>query len=105
MIDHPGGMQEAGAVAQRSEAEARAAAVEALELVERGERNSLDNLRDAICAYLVVLKAEGASKDQALEKVRELIATPASADTTWLLPAAREALTELATHWCTQQYL
>ncbi len=85
-------------------AEARDTALAALALVERGERNSLDNLRDAVCTYLTVLKAGGCSKDDALERVRALIATPVSPDPTWLLPAAREALMDLAMHWCTQQY-
>ncbi len=85
-------------------AEARANALAALEQVERGERDSLDNLRDAMCAYLTALKADGVSKKEALETIRALIAVPASPDPTWLLPAAREALIDLATHWCTQQY-
>ena len=85
-------------------AAARAAAVEALARVEQGERNSLDRLRDAICSYLAALRAEGVTKKDALEQVRTVVATPASADESWLLPAAREALTDLAMHWCTQQY-
>ena len=89
----------------RSTAEAREAAVEALALVEHGERNSLDRLRDAVCGYLTALRAEGLEKPEALERVRELIANPTSGNETWLLPAAREALTDLAMHWCTQQYV
>jgi len=88
----------------RSTAEAREAAREALALVERGERNSLDRLRDAVCSYVAALHAEGLGKEEALEKVRLLIASPTSSEDTWLLPVAREALTDLAMHWCTQQY-
>jgi len=78
--------------------------VEALALVERGERNSLDRLRDTVCGYLTALRAEGVQKDEALERIRVLISNAPSRDETWLLPAAREALTDLAMHWCTQQY-
>ena len=91
-------------VTTRTSAEARARAVEALHLVEHGERSSLDGLRDAICTYLTLLRREGISKPDALEQIRALVTTPTSNERTWLLPAAREALTDLATHWCTEQY-
>jgi hypothetical protein len=105
MTNHFGGEEPDASVAQRTTAEARDGAVEALKYVERGERNSLDRLRDAMCTYLSALKAEGISRDDALERIRSLIATPASGDPTWLLPAAREALMDLAMHWCTEEYL
>ncbi len=103
-VTHPTGPSDATVGARRAIAEARDSALAALALVERGERNSLDNLRDAVCTYLTVLKAGGCSKDDALERVRALIATPVSPDPSWLLPTAREALMDLAMHWCTQQY-
>lgn len=90
--------------ATRTTAETRAAAVHALRAVEEGQRDSLDTLRDAICNYLTALRAEGLSKDVALERVRSVIAEPASDEPGWLLPAAREALMDLAMYWCSEQY-
>ena len=104
-MNPPPGIKSAEVVAPRPSAEAREAVLEALTLVERGERDSLDNLRDAVCAYLSALKAEGVPREDALEQIRAVIAEPVSTDPTWLLPAAREALMDLATHWCTQQYM
>ena len=83
---------------------ARARAVDALRAVEEGQRDSLDRLRTAICTYLSALKSEGVPGPEALERVREVIATPGSADPGWLLPAAREALMDLAMHWCKEQH-
>ena len=85
-------------------AEARAAAVQAVRAVEEGERDSLDRLRGAICSYLSALRADGVEKAAALDQVRAVIAEPVSADPGWLLPAAREALMDLAMHWCIEQY-
>ena len=84
--------------------DARALAVDALRAVEEGERDSLDRLRAAICTYLSALRAEGLPKADALERVREVIGTPASSNPGWLLPAARDALVDLAMHWCTEAY-
>ena len=84
-------------------AAARQHATEALLRVERGERNALDGLREAICTYRSALEADGTTREDALQRVRELIATPASSEHTWLLPAAREALMDLAMYWCAQQ--
>ena len=92
-----------GAVSGLSE-DARALAVDALRAVEEGQRDSLDRLRTALCGYLAALRTEGLPKEAALERVRALIAAPGSGDPGWLLPAAREALMELAMHWCTEQY-
>ncbi len=93
----------AGAAA-RTTADARAAAVLALRAVEEGQRDSLDALRTTLCSYLTALRAEGIPKEEALERIREVIAQPATDDPGWLLPAAREALMDLAMHWCTEQY-
>ena len=88
--------------ATRTTEEARAAAVHALRAVEEGQRDSLDTLRSAICSYLSALRAEGLDKADALARIRSLIAAPASHDPGWLLPAAREALMDLAMYWCTE---
>ena len=86
-------------------AEARANVVEALGKMERGERNALDALRDVLCGFVSALKAEGATRDQAIEAVRRLISEPASSDGAFrLLPPAREALIELSMHWCGEEF-
>ena len=84
--------------------EARANVVAALGKMERGERNSLDGLRDVLCAFVGALKAEGASRDQAMEAVRQVISEPATAEAFRLLAPAREALIELSIYWCTEEY-
>jgi hypothetical protein len=77
----------------------------ALASVERGERNALEGLREALCGFVVELRKEGASRDEAIAAVRELMTEPATAaGMAVLLPPAREALVELSTYWCAQEY-
>ena len=91
--------------ASPSTAEARASVVDALGRMERGERNSLDLLRDVLCAFVTVLKSRGASRDEAIEAVRSVISEPATSEGAFrLLPPAREALIELSIHWCAEAY-
>lgn len=90
--------------ATHTSGDARAAAIDALRAVEEGQRDSLDRLRHALCSYLTALRADGLAKAEALEQVRAVIASPASDEPGWLLPAAREALMDLAMHWCVEQY-
>jgi hypothetical protein len=79
--------------------------VRALQRVEQGERDSLEELRSALCAFVSALRLEGADKDTATRVVTELIMTPASpAGESNLRAPAREALIELATHWCAEQF-
>ena len=86
-------------------ADARASVIDALGRMERGERNSLDILRDVLCVYVTSLKAEGATRDQAIEAVRRVIAEPTTVEGAFrLLPPAREALVELALHWCGEEF-
>jgi hypothetical protein len=86
-------------------AEARANVVDALGKMERGERNSLDILRSVLCTYVTTLKAEGASREQAIEAVRKVISEPTTPDGAFrLLAPAREALIELSVHWCGEEY-
>jgi len=85
-------------------AEARANVVVALGKMERGERNALDTLRDVLCTFVGVMKSEGASRDEAIEAVRRIISEPATAESFRLLAPAREALIELSTHWCAEEY-
>jgi hypothetical protein len=79
--------------------------VQALERLERSERDAVDELREAICGFVGSLRGEGASGEQVKEAVRALIATPASTEGALnLAPAVREALVELAVHWCSDEY-
>jgi hypothetical protein len=97
--DHPGPMT------ALEIAEARENVVDALGRMERGERNSLDLLREVLCVFVTALKAEGATRNQAMEAVRRVISEPTSTEGAFrLLPPAREALVELATHWCGEEF-
>lgn len=79
--------------------------VDALGRMERGERNSLDPLRDVLCTFVSALKSEGASRDQAIEAVRRVISGPATSDGAFrLLAPAREALIELSIYWCGEDF-
>ena len=85
-------------------AEARENVVAALARMERGERNALDGLREALCTFVGVMKSEGASREQAVEAVRQVISEPATADAFRLVAPAREALIELSLHWCAEEF-
>ena len=96
--------QAADASAARSE-HARTLAIRALERLERGERNALEEVRETLCAFIAHVRAEGMPREQALEIVRTLVSTPQSpAGGPSLTPAAREALVELSTYWCVAEY-
>ena len=100
-----GGQSHQAALVTHEVADARAGVITALSRMERGERDSLDALREALCTFVSALKAEGVSRDEALEAVRHVISEPASVEGTFRLPApAREALIELSTHWCAEEY-
>ena len=86
-------------------ADARRGVALALASVERGERNALEGLRQALCSFVVALREGGASKEDAMAAVKALMAEPATPDGAMtLLPPAREALVELSTYWCAQEY-
>jgi hypothetical protein len=94
-----------GSVPQRVAISARDGVVRALERVERGERNGLDRLRTALCAYVRALRDTGASKEEVIQAVRVLVSNPVNADARFgLLHPARVALVELSTHWCSEEY-
>ena len=79
--------------------------VNALGRLERSERDAVDGLRTAICGFVGSLRAEGATQEQVVEAVRTLVASPATADGALnLAPAVREALVELAIHWCVDEW-
>ena len=85
--------------------EARANAALALRRVEEGERDSLDGLRDALCAFIGALRDEGKSRTEAIGAVSELITSVPDAESASLLsPIAREALVQLSTHWCNEEF-
>lgn len=83
----------------------RSYVVSALRRVEQGERDSLEELRSALCSFVSALRAEGFDKTRATQVVVELIMTPTEpAGETNLQAPAREALVELSTHWCAEEF-
>ena len=83
----------------------RSHVIKALQRVEQGERDSLEDLRQALCSFVGALRAEGVEKDAAIRAVADLIMTPASPEgDSNLRPPAREALIELSTHWCAEEF-
>ena len=83
----------------------RAQVVSALQRVEQGERDSLEGLRAALCAFVSALRAEGVSREDATRAVTKLIMQPASPlGESALVAPAREALIELSTHWCAEEF-
>ena len=82
----------------------RAAVRSALQRVEQGERDSLDGLKSALCAFVAALRAEGVTKEEAAQTVAALIREPTGTQGTLLLEPAREALVELSTHWCAGEF-
>jgi hypothetical protein len=84
---------------------ARAALVQALARVERGERDGLEELHKASCAFVAALRKEGATKEQILDEVRQVAASPVTPEgASKIPPIAREALAELTLRWCTDEY-
>ena len=58
-----------------------------------------------MCGFISALRAEGFATDAALAAVRELVSSPVTPDGGLsLLPPAREALAELTSHWCAEEY-
>lgn len=88
----------------RNSAGKRDRVVAALRGVEQGERESLDSLRTALFDYIATLRAEGIGAEDVRRIVADLIATQGDADGERKLPGmAREALVELASHWCAEE--
>ena len=82
----------------------REAVREALKRVEQGERDSLEGLKSALCAFVAGLRAEGVSREEAAETVAAMIREPAGTQGTLLPEPARDALVELSTHWCAGEF-
>jgi hypothetical protein len=105
VLSHPDPQEFAQTNVHRAAAEMRAAVAQALARLERGERNALDNLREAVCAFVLALRTSGSSREAAVEEVRTVMSQPSGSGTEHsILPPAREALVELSTHWCADQY-
>lgn len=84
---------------------ARSRVLTALEHLERGHRDAMEELRVSICEYVGVLRRQGSSRDETFANVRLLITTPATEDgMVALTPIVREALTELTLQWCAAEY-
>ena len=83
----------------------RGRAVSALEHLEHGNRDAMEELRVAICEYVGALRKQGETREATLEAVRTLVTTPASPEgAVALTPIVRDALAELTLEWCAAEY-
>jgi hypothetical protein len=86
-------------------AAARARAESALGHLEHGHRDAMEELREALCAYVGSARRDGASREETLEAVRVLVAKPVTPDGALALtPIVRDALAELTLQWCQAEY-
>jgi hypothetical protein len=84
---------------------ARSAVTAALGRVENGQRDALEELRQALCAYVEVLRRAGQTRDAVLSEIRQIMAQPATPGGAYSLrPIVREALAELTLEWCRAEY-
>ncbi len=104
MSEQPEQARADGETVRRRE-NARAEVVRALGVLERSERNGLEELRQSLCAFIAALRAGSVPRDEAITIVRTLIETPVTPEGRFaLLPQAREALLELSMQWCAEEY-
>ena len=83
----------------------RGRAVSALENLEHGNRDAMEELRVALCEYVGALRKQGETREATLEAVRTLVTTPASPEgAVALTPIVRDALAELTLEWCAAEY-
>lgn len=81
------------------------ALLEALEGLETGARNSIEELRKALCAYVGARRRAGDAAEKVLADVRELVTHPVTVDgAIKVTPLAREALVDLSVRWCTEEF-
>ena len=91
----------AGSGSPRAEDEVR----RALAWCERGERDSLELLQQALCAFVSARRRDGATRDSVLGEVRQLVGESFTPERISMLPAVtREALAELTLQWCEKEY-
>ena len=65
----------------------------------------MEELREALCAYVGALRRQGLTREATLEAVRSFVATPVTADGAYALtPVVRDALAELTQQWCGAEY-
>jgi hypothetical protein len=84
---------------------ARERATTALGRLEHGQRDAMDELREALCSYVGALRGEGWTREATLATVRTLIGTPVTPDGALALtPIVRGALAELTLQWCEAEY-
>lgn len=84
---------------------ARQRATSALGRLEHGQRDAMDELREALCGLVGALRHEGWTREATLATVRTLIATPVNPDgADALTPIVRDALAELTLEWCHAEY-
>ena len=77
----------------------------ALGRVEGGQRDALDELRVALCAYVGALRRAGWARDAVLSRIREVMTQPATpGGALSLTPIVREALADLTLEWCRAEY-
>ena len=80
---------------------ARERAASALGRLEHGQRDAMEELREALCGYVGALRQEGWTREATLATVRTLVATPVTPDgAIALTPIVRDALAELTLEWC-----
>jgi hypothetical protein len=84
---------------------ARQRATSALGRLEHGQRDAMDELREALCGFVGALRHEGWTREATLATVRTLIAMPVNHDgADALTPIVRDALAELTLEWCQAEY-
>ena len=84
---------------------ARDEARTAMRNLEQGQRDGMEELRVALCAYVGAMRRAGSTREATLAAVRTFVATPATPDgAIALTPIVREALAELTLEWCAAEY-
>jgi hypothetical protein len=84
---------------------ARAGVVRALGDLECGTRDALEALHVALCRLVAVLRRTGRSCEEIVADIRDIAMQPVTPDGANKIPRlAREALADLTTRWCEDEY-
>jgi|SRR6185503_3741987 len=103
MSEHAGADRERAAPPEA--AAARAGLVRALQDLESGERDSMEQLHRALCTLVGALRSAGRSAEEVQEEIRAIVSEPATPEGNFRVPAiARTALVELSLQWCAEEY-